>query len=134
GSVGAATALVFVAPATWPRRLATGSGGAVREHGTYAAYVFGPEGSDTANGCRCPACRDARRDYEARRKQRAAPPYVSATPAREHIAWLGRHGVGLKRIAEVSGVSHGALWKLVYGRTRADGTRRTSERIRPETA
>jgi hypothetical protein len=43
-------------------------------------------------------------------------------------------GMGLKRIVKVSGVSQGVMWKLIYGKTRPDGTRTPSQRIRKETA
>lgn len=109
--------------------------GLVREHGTYACYSFGPEpGGDTSKGCRCDPCRAAVRDYERERRRRAEPAYVSATPAREHVAWLSTQGVGLKQVAKMAGVSHGSLWKLVYGKRHADGSQVPSKRIRPEAA
>jgi WhiB family redox-sensing transcriptional regulator len=100
----------------------------MREHGR-ARYIHGPgPGSDRSQGCRCDTCRTAIRDYERERTKRTAPPYVSAVAAREHVRFLSEHGVGLKRIVEVAGVSHGGLWKLMYGK---DGQR--SKRIRRET-
>lgn len=95
-----------------------------REHGTRAKYVV--------ERCRCDDCRRACRDYERwRSKQHAMgrQPYVDAMKAREHIAWLRDNGLGLKRIAALSGVSHGALWKLVYGKP----GRGPSKRIRVAT-
>jgi hypothetical protein len=58
-------------------------------------------------------------------------PYVDAEPARQHVLALRASGMGPKRIAEVSGVPHGSLAKLIYG----DKKRGTapSKRIRPET-
>lgn len=106
----------------------------MREHGTFACYKFGPTGGDHRRGCRCDPCRAANTAYYYVRKRRVAPPYVSATPAREHLAWLATRGVGLKTVAKVSGVSQGALWKLMYGKRRPDGTQRPSKRIRPDTA
>lgn len=103
---------------------------APREHGTKACYVFGPVGNDTKGGCRCDPCRDAQRVYNRELRQRIVPAYVAAARAREHIAALSAHGVGLKQVARMSGVSHGALSKLVYGT--GDG-RPPSKRIRPET-
>jgi WhiB family redox-sensing transcriptional regulator len=106
----------------------------VREHGTFACYKFGPEGRDHRNGCRCAPCRAANTAYYHERKRRDVPPYVSAGPAREHIQWLSSQGVGLKQVAKESGVSQGALWKLVYGKRKPDGSQVPSKRIRPETA
>lgn len=95
-----------------------------RQHGTHVKFVV--------DKCRCDECRLANNAYERERRSRLTPPYVSALPAREHIEELARQGVGLKTIAKVSGVSHGALSKLVYGdRTRGRGP---SKRIRPETS
>lgn len=94
-------------------------------HGTHAAYVL--------DRCRCRPCRDATRDYEnARVRDRlyGRDAYTDATPARDHIRGLMANGVGLKRIAAISGVSNGALTKLVYG---VNG-RPPSRRIRPDTA
>lgn len=103
-----------------------------REHGTKACYVFGEWGGDSRNGCRCADCRAAIARYEQKRNAATEPPYVSANQAREHITFLATQGVGLKQIAKVSGVSHGALWKLVYGVPSAG--RAPSKRIRPATA
>lgn len=103
---------------------------APREHGTKACYVFGPHGNDTKGGCRCDPCRDAQRVYNRELRQRIVPAYVGATRARDHIAALAAAGVGLKQVARASGVSHGALSKLVYG---PGAGRPPSKRIRPET-
>lgn len=88
------------------------------EHGTHACYVL--------DGCGCTPCRQANRDYQHQRAKDIAygrPRTVDAEPVREHIRQLmckggrgaNRMGVGLKQIAKVSGVSHGALSKLMYG-------------------
>ncbi len=98
---------------------------AVREHGSRAKYVV--------ERCRCDLCRESTRVYERERSKRVAPAYVGADRARQHIRWLSEQGVGLKQIAKVSPVSQGALWKLLYGKRRPDGTRVLSRRIRPET-
>jgi hypothetical protein len=100
------------------------------EHGTYAAYVL--------DRCRCRRCRDANVAIERVRAREIAygrwQPYIDAQPVREHVARLRAGGYGLPRIARLSGVSHGALWKLVYGKPRADGTCTPSKRVRPATA
>lgn len=93
-------------------------------HGTRAAYVL--------DKCRCRPCRDAASAAERTRQKNIAygrwTPYIDATPARNHVRWLMLNNVGLKRIVKVSGVSHGGLWKLMYGKTRPDGTRTVSRR------
>lgn len=93
----------------------------MRKHGDRAKYVI--------DKCRCDPCREAARLYEQERKRRVEPAYVGADRARQHIASLAAAGVGLKQIAKRSGVSHGCLWKLVYGK--AGGT--PSKRIRRST-
>lgn len=105
----------------------------MREHGTRACYVWGPE-TGAGKGCRCEPCAAANRAAVAEAARRVEPAYISAGPAREHIAFLAEHGIGLKTVAKASGVSHGALWKLMYGKRQADGTQKPSRRIRPETA
>lgn len=92
-------------------------------HGQHAAYVL--------DKCHCEPCRLANRSYEKERAQRVAPAYVGADPARQHIRFLAEHGIGLKQICRISGVSQGGLTKLVYGsRTRGMGP---SKRVRKET-
>lgn len=102
-----------------------------RPHGTHACYVHGPDRAHEGRGCRCEPCRAANAAYERERARRPEPPYVSASSARDHVAWLATQGVGLKTIAKASGVSHGALSKLVYGDPRSG--RGPSKRIRPAT-
>lgn len=103
----------------------------MRDHGTHACFVHGPNPGSVKGGCRCEPCRQANADYERQRTRRTAPPYVAAHRARQHIADLQAQGVGLKTVARLSGVSHGALSKLIYGdRTRGRGP---SKRIRPAT-
>lgn len=93
-------------------------------HGTHACYVH--------DRCRCEDCRAANTRYEKSRAKWLAgvveQPYVDADQARKLIEELKKKGLGLKRIAAVSGVSHGALWKLVYGKNG-----RPSKRCRQET-
>jgi len=97
----------------------------MREHGSYVKYV--------QDHCRCDPCRAANRDYERARKQRVEPPYVGADRARQHMASLAAVGVGMKTVAKRSGVSHGCLWKLVYGKPGRGPSKRirrtTEERI-----
>lgn len=102
----------------------------MRDHGTYACYVWGPEpGCLPGRGCRCDDCKAAVRAKAAADRRRTAPAYVGADRARSHVRRLADNGVGLKTLAKASGVSHGALTKLVYG----VGDRPPSRRIRPAT-
>lgn len=99
-------------------------------HATYACYVL--------DACRCPPCATAARDYERNRVRAHAygryAGLVDAEPARQHVEALTAAGVGLKRVAKVSGVAHGNLWKLMYGKRRPDGSMTPSRRVRWETA
>lgn len=90
-------------------------------HGQRAAYVL--------DRCRCEPCRTANRAASQADRDRLAPATVDATPARAHLAMLAAAGVGLKTVAKRSGVSHGALSKLVHG----TAGRAPSKRIRPDT-
>lgn len=97
------------------------------QHGTHVCYVH--------DRCRCQPCRQANIDYERHRRQwlgefpRLPEPYVDADQARKLVAELKQRGMGLKTIADRSGVAHGTLWKLVYGRPESGPTKR----CRPET-
>lgn len=90
-------------------------------HAQRAAYVL--------DRCRCDSCRAATTAAQREMRNQIAPAYVAADPARQHIRFLSEHGVGLKRIAKVSGVSQGALWKLVYGKAGHE----PSKRVRKDT-
>lgn len=98
-------------------------------HGTHACYVL--------DACRCGPCAKAEGDYERARVKAHAygrwNGYVPAGRARAHVLHLMAQGMGLKRIVKVSGVSQGAMWKLVYGKRKADGTQTPSKHIRPAT-
>lgn len=98
----------------------------MRDHGTRACYVFGPEpGSDRARGCRCEPCKEANRAY-ARQRDRATrrpdedagPAYVDATEATDHLRWLATVGVGLRAVAARTGIGRSALVELRAGRRR----------------
>ena len=110
-------------PRRWPRRESDYvAADSHRAHGARAKYVM--------ERCRCGPCRRANTDY-ARERDRAsrrpdggAPAYVPAGRVREHLEWLRDGGVGLRRVAEVSGVSRSALTAIAAGRQR---------RLRPAT-
>lgn len=80
-------------------------------HGTSACYVH--------DVCRCVACATAHSQYEATRARLKAygrwHPFVDAGSARDHIQALTCAGMGLKRIAEVSGMSPAQLSKVLNG-------------------
>jgi len=105
------------------------SPGGGRAHGTYAKAVV--------ERCECEACKAAKVAYNRRRNQAIARPdevwlpYVSAEPARRHLAALSAGGVGLKTVARLSRVSHGALSKIVYGEPGRG--RPPSRRVRTQT-
>lgn len=96
-------------------------------HGTYACYVL--------DRCRCEPCANANSTYKAERVRQQAygrwNGLVDADPARQHVRDLMAQGMGLKRIVAVSGVAQGVLWKLMYGKPKADGSRTPSRRITP---
>lgn len=95
------------------------------QHGTNAAYVL--------DKCRCPPCCQARRAQDDwRRRQQAYgryDKYVPAEPVRQHVRDLMAQGMGWKRVAETAGVSGSSMWKLLYGKTKPDGSRLPSKRI-----
>lgn len=103
---------------------------AQHKHGTYACYVL--------DKCRCGPCAEANSAYERNRVRQIAygrwNQRIPASPVREHVRALADAGMGLKTVAKRSGVSHGALWKLMYGKRQADGTYRPSTRVLRETA
>ena len=98
------------------------------QHGTRACYVL--------DKCRCRPCARANAENQRRVDRLTGDgtwkPYVDAQPAREHIEHLRSAGMGLKRIAQLAGVAHGGLSKLVYGTRMPDGSYRLTRRIRPE--
>jgi len=75
-------------------------------HGTRAAYV--------SDRCGCTLCRAANRAAEqhrttAKRLSRWEP-YVDAEPTRVHLLLLRKHGLGIDRIAQLSGIPRGRLF------------------------
>lgn len=100
------------------------------QHGTRACYVL--------DRCRCEPCSKANSEAETHRERQKAygryHKYVDASPVREHVQRLRDAGMGTKTIAKRSGVAHGALWKLVFGKKRPDGTQIPSRRVLRETA
>jgi plasmid maintenance system antidote protein VapI len=84
---------------------------ATHEHGTHACYVL--------DRCRCGACAAANASYERQRQRRHLygrfDTYVDAQPVRDHVQRLMDAGIGLKRVAQVAGVSQSTLSKLIYG-------------------
>jgi hypothetical protein len=94
------------------------------QHGTHACYVL--------DKCRCRPCARANSQYErqlSRRNAYGRSNLVSAKPSRQHARGLMGAGMGLKRIAAISGVPQGALWKLLYGKRQPDGTQVPSRRV-----
>lgn len=93
-------------------------------HGTSVAYI--------RDKCGCDPCRAAATAHEsARNRAQLYGRYaalVDAEPVRAHVRMLGQHGVGLNTISGRSGVGGGVICGLMYGRPRADGTRRPPTR------
>lgn len=79
--------------------------------GTRAKYVL--------DRCRCEPCSRANSEAETwRERQKAYGRYNKYVPAefvREHLRELGEYGIGLKRVAKLSGVSTGTLSKIMFG-------------------
>lgn len=99
-----------------------------RAHGTRARYVWGPQGQDAGNGCRCFDCARATVLYDKRRvaaRRRGEAPFVDASEARAHILWLRSKGIGRRTIEAETGVSNSTVAKIAAG---------TVTRIRPATA
>lgn len=100
------------------------------QHGTRACYVL--------DLCRCKPCSRANSEAETWRERQKAygryNRYVPAGPVQAHVRSLTAAGVGLKQVAKASGVSNGALWKLMYGKRQPDGSQVPSRRVLRETA
>jgi len=87
----------------------------VRAHGTRAKYVV--------ERCRCTACRRANTDYQTAREKRLAyeawgdirPALVPAGEAQRYLLTLRRHGVGLRQVCKLTGLSRSALQRLAQG-------------------
>ena len=81
------------------------------QHGERATYVL--------DKCRCLPCSKANAEAETwRERQKAYGRYNKYVPAefvREHLRELGEYGIGLKRVAKLSGVSTGTLSKIMFG-------------------
>jgi len=94
----------------------------VRQHGTYTCYRWGPEpGQDWRRGCRCLPCTDAAVLYNklsVRRRINGIDTLFDNTEAREHLEFLRANGVGLRTVAEQSGVGRTALMQIINGRTK----------------
>lgn len=100
------------------------------EHGTRTCYVL--------DRCRCEPCATAATAAENQRRRLKAygryQPYIDAEPARQHLRQLVAAGMGANRIAEVSGVAHGVISSLLYGKWLAPGQTRWQKRIKPDVA
>lgn len=99
------------------------------QHGTRTAYVL--------DKCRCRPCRDAAAAIERNRTRQIAygrhdVGRVDAGPVRERCFELGRQGIGIKRLAVLTGLSNATLGRLMYGAPRRGLTPRA--RVARETA
>lgn len=96
-------------------------------------YPHGTRSSYTNNGCRCPDCRKAAREYARAYYQASKDPdrpgrLVSAHPAREHMRVLSLRGIGKRRVAELTGIPVSTIDKVRRGE-RARITQRHAEAI-----
>jgi hypothetical protein len=86
------------------------------------------------HNCRRPECLARWRTYMNNRHRQMAygrwQPYIDAEPARQHVHVLRTFNIGVPRVQQLSGVSGGAMSKLLYG---ANG-RPPSRRVRTFTA
>ena len=99
-------------------RLVSGVGphGAMRTHGTRAKYVF--------ESCRCAACTAANREYMRRltrvrleeRYGTREPRFVDPDETQEYLVKLSVAGVGLRRVATLTGVGKTAIGDVKAGR------------------
>lgn len=67
-------------------------------------------------GCRCDLCKEANRRYYHRnaiQRIQKGPILIDPQPAKLHLAKLRRRGLGLRWIAEQSGVSRSGLRRLI---------------------
>jgi len=87
-----------------------------------------------AHHCTCPPCAHRTAEYHQHRRRMIAygrwQPYVDAEPVRQHVNMLRSFGIGIPRIRQLSGISGGAMTKLIYG----DRGRTPSRRVRTQTA
>ncbi|HEX6938422.1 MAG TPA: hypothetical protein VF158_03355 [Longimicrobiales bacterium] len=96
-----------------------------RPHG-YARYKL--------DGCRCYTCALAVSEYNANRARAIAygtwQPFVDAAPVRAHIEHLRECGIGLRRLAELTGLHRSLLSAITNGRS----GKPPASKIRPQTA
>lgn len=90
-------------------------------HGTRSCYV--------QHKCRCAPCTQANRDYQRNRERHHArvrygiedpkpDRLIDADEVRDHIAFLRSKGIGLRTIAEHTGLGRTALQQLASGESR----------------
>jgi len=99
----------------------------MREHGTRAKYCI--------DKCRCEPCTEANRLYARERDRHLRrvsygieperPAYIDAIEVRIHLQWLSIVGVGKRQVADRTGISLTAIYKLRRG---------VVTKCRPETA
>jgi hypothetical protein len=98
-----------------------------RPHG-YARYRL--------DGCRCYPCAAARSRYDENRTKAITAgtwqPWTDATPVREHLAHLRSCGMGLRTIADLSGIDRKRLQAVLGGRPERGTPPQT--KVRPDLA
>lgn len=91
-----------------------GPAGYKHQHGTSSAYLHGK--------CRCDRCRTHRSEMQSTRRKSIAygryqNAYTDAEPVRQHLLWLMTMGLGMNRIAILSGVNHRTITQIIKGRS-----------------
>lgn len=87
--------------------------------------------------CRCQRCHDAKNATQRAYRKNLAygrPPTTSAAPVRAHVRKLQRFGIGIPRIAELSGVGKRSVSTLMYGRRDKRGKLVKPKRVTVATA
>lgn len=94
----------------------------IAPHGNRTRYIH--------RGCRCGPCREANRVYSVERRRQFPHPnaLVSAKAVKRHLRLLGRRGVGLRAVRDVTGLNLTRLLELRSGNA-GRVTRRTERLI-----
>lgn len=79
-------------------------------HGTKSGY--------THHGCRCSACREAKRLFQREQRAGVRRPLVDAGPTRDRILALRAEGWSYSALARLTGYHHTVLSAIARGESR----------------